>query len=105
MHLVPVSGLRSCLPRAPRIPVEQVDAFHLDWCLRTYTSQTGQSVIPKADLKAWPEDMGIGRRRFQMALQLLCLQQRIWIEKVGKTSYIHRFPLSSTAPSPVILAF
>lgn len=103
MRLPPVSGPRFCLPRAPRIPVEEVDAFHLDWCLRTYTFQTGQSVIAKADLKAWPEDMGIGRRRFQVALQLLSLQQRIWIEKIGKTSCIHRFP--SSPALPVKLAF
>lgn len=89
---VRTSGTRSFLPYPPKIPIELVDAFHLEWTLSTYLRSVGQASISKAELKNWPVAMGITRRRFDNALGVLRDSYRISIEVVGKVIVIHFRP-------------
>ncbi len=89
---VHTSGTRSFLPHPPRIPLELVDAFHLEWALRSYLSSIGQSSTPKHELKNWPAAMGITRKRFDNALGVLRDSYRISFAVVGKATVIHLLP-------------
>lgn len=86
------SGTRSFLPYPPKIPIELVDAFHLEWTLSTYLRSVGQASICKAELKNWPMAMGITRKRFEKALAVLRDSYRVSIDGVGKATFIHLRP-------------
>lgn len=46
---VHTSGTRSFLPHPPKIPIELVDAFHLEWALWNYLLPIGQTSISKVN--------------------------------------------------------
>ncbi|WP_062082195.1 hypothetical protein [Caballeronia udeis] len=78
-----------------------VDAYRVHLHLWAYYQQTGEAILQLPDLKNWPKGIGISRKRFQTALNLLCTSQQVRIEKAGKVSYVHLFPRhASLPPSP-----
>ncbi|WP_155640827.1 hypothetical protein [Burkholderia pseudomultivorans] len=89
---VNTSGTRSFLSYPPKIPVELVDAFHLEWALWNYLIPIGQTSISKNELKNWPAAMGITRKRFDNALAVLRDSYRISFAVVGKVTVIHLLP-------------
>lgn len=92
MPPVHTTGTRSFLPHPPKIPIELVDAFHLEWALRNYLLPIGQTSVPRHELKNWPAAMGITRKRFDNALVVLRDGFRISVEAAGKATFIHLLP-------------
>jgi hypothetical protein len=83
------SARRATTPPPPHVPIAQIDAFHLESCLRLHAAQTGNITVARSDLKTWPLAMGISQRRFSCALEMLRTAGHLWIETVGKSPIIH----------------
>ena len=101
--MIPVKSAswhRSYLPRAPRISLEFVDAFHLEYCLRVYMAQAGEVAIPKSETKTWPDDMNVGPKRFTNALRRLHETGQVNSKKRGNEVVICLSPI----PSPLFVS-
>jgi len=79
-----------------------VDAYRVHLHLWAYYQQTGEAELQLSDLRNWPAGIGISRRRFQTALNLLCASQYIRIERAGKVSYIYLFLPQASLPLPPV---